>query len=121
MHLVMPAGILLPASVLSSELFAHFATFVAINTVIYGALSVAKILPKIYVTDWMSGSSRRSATRSIYPDAPLSAKPAARRSLFGSAKTSPAAELLTAELPTAELPATELPNTELPNERSDRG
>ena len=78
MHLLVPAGILLPTSFLSSPLFAHFATFVAINTVIYCALSLAKILPKIYVADWVSGSSRRAATRSIYPDAPLTVKPASR-------------------------------------------
>ena len=82
MHLTFPAGILFPASILSSDLFAHFATFVAINTVIYCALSLAKILPKVYFTDWLAGRSRRAATRSIYPDAPLSVKPAARRSLF---------------------------------------
>lgn len=93
MHLVIPAGILLPASVLNSQLFAHFATFVAINTVIFGALSLAKILPKIYFTDWMSGSTRRAATRSIYPDAPLPAKPVARRAVFRRRGDTPSDQL----------------------------
>ncbi len=85
MHLMISAGILIPTSFLNTELFAHFAAFVAINTVIYGALSLAKILPKVYFTDWVAGSSRRSATRSIYPDAPLPVKPVSRRSLVRTA------------------------------------
>lgn len=72
-------GILLPTTVLSSSLFAHFATFVAINTVIYGALALAKILPKVYPSDWLSGRNRRRATRSIYPDGSLAAKPSSGR------------------------------------------
>jgi len=61
-----PTGILLPDSALASPFFAIFSAFVGINTVIYVALAVAKILPKIYLTDWVSGRNRRSAARSIY-------------------------------------------------------
>lgn len=46
-------------------------TFVAVNTVAYGALAIAKILPKVYPTDWLPRAYRRSETRSIYPDGPL--------------------------------------------------
>jgi len=59
-------GILLSDTILASEFFAVFSTFVGINTVIYVVLAVAKILPRIYVTDWVGGRNRRVAARSIY-------------------------------------------------------
>lgn len=64
-------GLILPESLLQSEWFAVWATFVAINTLMYGALSVAKILPKVYPSDWFSRRNRRTETRSIYPDADI--------------------------------------------------
>jgi hypothetical protein len=64
-------GILLPESTLREELVAVLAAFVAINTIFYVTLSVAKILPKLYVTDWIHSRNRRSETRSIHPDAPV--------------------------------------------------
>ncbi len=64
-------GILLPSELLSSDWFSVLATFVAINTVIYLALGVIKILPKVKVRRRHSGASRRSETRSIHPDAPV--------------------------------------------------
>ncbi len=63
-------GILLPESVLRSDLFGVLAAFVALNTLMYLALAVAKILPKVYVSDWVSRSHTRSQTRSIYPEDP---------------------------------------------------
>jgi hypothetical protein len=66
-----PMGVLLPESILSNELFAVLAAFVAINTIVYVTLAVAKMLPKVYVTDWIGSRNRRSETRSIRPDAPL--------------------------------------------------
>ncbi|GAB3842843.1 hypothetical protein GCM10028800_03450 [Nesterenkonia populi] len=63
-----PLGILLPPSVLESTWFSTLAGFVAINTVMYVALAVTKVLPKLYVSDWRRGRQRRSETRSIYPD-----------------------------------------------------
>ncbi|MFD1211260.1 hypothetical protein ACFQ36_04310 [Arthrobacter sp. GCM10027362] len=68
--IVLPAGILLPESILHSELFAVLAAFVAINTVMYAALAVAKILPKLYPAGWIRRHNQRSETRSIHPDAP---------------------------------------------------
>ncbi|RYB90079.1 hypothetical protein EUA06_11775 [Nocardioides glacieisoli] len=64
-------GILLPESALREEFVAVLAAFVAINTILYVTLSVAKILPKVYVQDWISTRNRRSETRSIDPDAPV--------------------------------------------------
>lgn len=61
---------LLPSSVMRSDAFAVLAAFVAINTLMYAALSVAKLLPKVYPSSWGSRRYRRSETRSIYPDAP---------------------------------------------------
>ncbi len=39
-------GILLPAEVLHSQLFQALAAFVAINTLIYATLSLAKLIPR---------------------------------------------------------------------------
>ena len=64
-------GILLPESTLREEFIAVLAAFVAINTIVYVTLAVAKILPKLYLRDWLSGRNRRSETRSIHPDAPI--------------------------------------------------
>ena len=40
------AGILLPSSVLRSGWFQALATFVAINTLVYAVLAVAKLIPR---------------------------------------------------------------------------
>jgi hypothetical protein len=69
--LTIPTGILLPESVIHSQSFAVLSAFVALNTVAYAVLSVAKILPKVYTSDWVKGRNRRAETRSIYPDAPV--------------------------------------------------
>lgn len=61
------SGLLLPESVLHSEWFAVLAAFVGINTVMYAAMAVAHILPKSYLSDWVTSGNRRSETRSIYP------------------------------------------------------
>jgi hypothetical protein len=68
---VVPMGILLPDSVLRSEVIAVLAAFVAINTIVYVTLAVAKILPKVYVRDWIGTRNRRAETRSIDPSAPV--------------------------------------------------
>lgn len=64
---IIPTGILLPESVLHTSLFAVLAAFVAINTVLYASLAVANILPKIYLSDWLTDRNRRTESRSIYP------------------------------------------------------
>ncbi|MDJ0377570.1 hypothetical protein QMF22_08675 [Cryobacterium sp. PH31-L1] len=66
--MLVPLGILLPGSVLQSDFFAILATFVAINTVMYAALAIAKILPRVYLGDLLPGQRRRHETRSIYPE-----------------------------------------------------
>lgn len=62
-------GILLPESVLQSTWFTVLAAFVAINTVMYVALAIAKTLPKLHPREWLPRSYARSQTRSIHPDA----------------------------------------------------
>lgn len=71
MHAILPHGIILSDSVLHSYWFAVLAAFVALNTVMYAALAVARTLPKIYRSDWFSRPNQRTKTRSIYPDAPV--------------------------------------------------
>ncbi len=68
--LQLPLGLLFPESVLSSELFADLSTFVAINTVMYAALAVVKVLPKARAPEWLRFRRARAETRSIHPDAP---------------------------------------------------
>ena len=62
-------GFLLPESVLYTDWFSVFATFVAITTVIYVVLGLIKVQPKVRRRS-TRGASRRSETRSIHPDAP---------------------------------------------------
>ena len=57
-------------SMLRSEAFAVATAFVAINTVLYTALAIAKMLPKVYVSDWRSRRHESAETRSIHPDGP---------------------------------------------------
>lgn len=71
-------GILLPESTLSTTWFALLAAFVAINTVMYVALAVARSLPKMFVGDYLPKNYVRSQTRSIYPDAEDPGPPGAR-------------------------------------------
>ena len=71
MPTLVPMGVLLPDSILHNEFIAVLAAFVAINTIVYVTLSVAKILPKLYVRDLVDTRNRRSETRSIHPDAPI--------------------------------------------------
>ena len=59
---------LLPESILHSSLFAVLAAFASVNTVIYGVLAIGKLLPKVYLADWLSKTNQRSESRSIYPD-----------------------------------------------------
>lgn len=61
-------GVLLPEALLHSGPVTVLAAFVAVNTVMYAALAVAKILPKVYPTSWFTGSNRRAQNRSIHPD-----------------------------------------------------
>ncbi|RJT85764.1 hypothetical protein D6T64_19220 [Cryobacterium melibiosiphilum] len=59
---------LLPESTLHSEFFAILAAFVAINTVMFAALAIAKIVPMVHLGDLIPGRRRRSETRSIHPE-----------------------------------------------------
>ena len=63
-----PWGILLPEGLLRSDTMAVLAAFVAINTVAYVALAIAKMLPKVYLGDLVSHRNRRRENRSIHPD-----------------------------------------------------
>ncbi|MGB7448539.1 MAG: hypothetical protein WA892_05375 [Ornithinimicrobium sp.] len=63
-------GILLPDAVVYSKPFAVLMAFVAINTIMYTVLAVAKTLPKVHLADYLPRRRFRAETRSIYPDAP---------------------------------------------------
>lgn len=69
--IALPVSMLLPSSFVNSEFFAVLAAFVAVNTVIFASLSIVKIVPKFRFARRRRGRSRRSETRSIYPDGPL--------------------------------------------------
>lgn len=66
--LMTPMGVVLPEEFLSTPAFQFLAAFVAINTIMYVALAIAKMLPKVYLSDWAPRSGRRRETRSIHPD-----------------------------------------------------
>ena len=72
---VIPMGVLLPDSILRNEFIAVLAAFVAINTIVYVTLAVAKILPKVYVRDWIGTTQPRAETRSIDPRRPGLSRP----------------------------------------------
>lgn len=63
-------GVVFSESLVRSHAFAVLAAFVAINTVVYVALSVAKALPKVYVRDYVPRQYERAETRGIHPDDP---------------------------------------------------
>lgn len=63
------AGLVLPESLMHTEWYAVLSVFVAVNTVLYLTLAIIKLLPKLYLSDWVNHRNRRSETRSIYPDA----------------------------------------------------
>jgi hypothetical protein len=62
-----PLGILLPDSTLDHTWFAVLSAFVAINTIMYTSLAIAKIAPKIYLGDHIHRRDRRTTNRSIHP------------------------------------------------------
>lgn len=64
-------GILLDQDVIYSDWFAVLAAFVAINTVMYVALAIAKTVPRIHLSEHLPRRYRRSETRSIHPDGPV--------------------------------------------------
>ncbi|MBI1352644.1 MAG: hypothetical protein GC156_16205 [Actinomycetales bacterium] len=68
--IAVPAGILLPETFLQSEFFQVLATFVAINTLMYVTLAIAKMLPRVYMTDVFRGRNRRKEARGILPPSP---------------------------------------------------
>lgn len=62
-----PTGMLFPESVLQSPFISVLAAFVAVNTVIYATLAIAKLLPSVHLGELFSSRRRRSETRSIFP------------------------------------------------------
>ena len=68
MNVIAPTGLLVPAELLVSPFFQFLASFVAINTIMFAALAIAKLLPKVYFSDLVSRRGRRKETRSIHPD-----------------------------------------------------
>jgi hypothetical protein len=64
-------GVLIPKHFLESGVFQFLSVFVALNTIMYFALAIAKMLPKFYLSDWLRRHCRRSETRSIHPDDPV--------------------------------------------------
>jgi hypothetical protein len=66
----MIGGLLFPSSVLSEHWFGILSAFVSLNTVMYVALAMLKILPVIRPGHLMPRRRYvRAQTRSIYPDA----------------------------------------------------
>jgi hypothetical protein len=69
--LVIFTGILLPEPTLHTIGFGVLTTFVAVNTIMYVALAIAKLLPKVHLWDVFHRKNTRRETRSIDPSAPV--------------------------------------------------
>lgn len=72
-----------PSVWLNTSWYSTLTAFVAVNTLIYVVVSISKILPRIHPTTWLGrgkGASRRSETRSIYPDGATSEELSSRTS-----------------------------------------
>ncbi|MFH8248981.1 hypothetical protein ACH3VR_01275 [Microbacterium sp. B2969] len=65
-----PTGLVFPQELLTTPAFQFLAAFVAINTIMYATLAIAKMLPKVYLSDIISRRDRRKETRSIHPNEP---------------------------------------------------
>ncbi len=65
----MNPGPLIPEWTLHTEAFQILATFVALNSLMYATLALLKVLPRGYSIFRSRGRNRRTANRSIYPDA----------------------------------------------------
>lgn len=63
-----PTGLLLPESILNTPLFGLLAAFVAVNTVVFLALAVVKMLPAVPLSMLFIHRNRRIQNRSIYPN-----------------------------------------------------
>jgi hypothetical protein len=61
-------GVLLPPSLMHAGPVRVLAAFVTVNTVMYGALAVAKVLPRLHPTTWFTSANRRAEERGIHPD-----------------------------------------------------
>ena len=68
MNVIAPTGLLLPAELLVTPFFQFLSAFVAINTIMFAALAIAQMLPKVYFSDLVTSRGRRKETRSIHPD-----------------------------------------------------
>lgn len=64
----MTAGILFPQETIFSTWFGVLSVFVALNTVMYVALAIAKILPKVDPREWLPRRYERAQSRSIHPE-----------------------------------------------------
>jgi hypothetical protein len=64
-------GVLIPEHFLESGVFQFLSASVALNTIMYVALAIAKMLPKLYLSDWVRRYGRRTEIRGIHPDDPI--------------------------------------------------
>ncbi|GAA2723462.1 hypothetical protein [Cellulomonas aerilata] len=67
---VVDTGALLPATVMHAGAVRVLQAFVTINTVMYCALAVAKILPRLHPSTWLRKPRHRAEERGIHPAAP---------------------------------------------------
>ena len=68
MNVLAPTGLLLPAELLTTPFFQFLSAFVAINTIMFAALAIAHMIPKVYLSDFFARRGRRKETRSVHPD-----------------------------------------------------
>lgn len=107
-----------PISLVVSGLINALTTFVALNAVMFAALAVAKILPKIYLNDWTRTRNERSESRNIHPDPPsrqrARRRPAKIRRRPGQRIATQPPQLTAPELPGLQKPVAGLERHEIP-------
>ena len=79
-------GILLSSDILVSRPYIVLATLVALNTTIFAALAVLKLLPRPRWPQWTRRGRTRTATRSIYPEG---SDPSGRHAVANDAQAAP--------------------------------
>jgi hypothetical protein len=65
------SGLIFPNETIHQHWYLVLATIVALNTTIYAALSIGRVLPKWLDFSKIRGKRQRAETRSIYPDSPV--------------------------------------------------
>ena len=83
-----PTGIVFPETILHTGITATLSTMVAVNAVMFAALALARILPKIHLHDRKRQRHELPVTRSTHPTSPVQNRPGRHRAIPQDPRTS---------------------------------